>query len=68
VQESEIEAHAVRGQAIYAASQKGTRRLTGAEVEADYNAERVHSEPADIEILSPDGTKVKAMFDLASLR
>jgi hypothetical protein len=68
IQGSEIHADAVRAQPVYAASEKGMRRLTGAEIEADYTAESVGSERTDIEVLSPDGAKVKTTFDLSALR
>jgi hypothetical protein len=67
-QGSEIDADVVRGEAIYATSGKGMRRLRGAEVEADYTAAKVGSGPTHIEVVSPDGAQVKTTFDLSTLR
>jgi hypothetical protein len=68
VQGTEIGADSLRGEAIYATSEKGMRRLTGAEVEADYTVTRVRSESVKIEVLTPDAAKVDTSFDLSTLR
>jgi hypothetical protein len=68
IQGSEVDADSVRGRPVYASSEKGMRRLTGAEVEADYVAARVRSQATNIQVLSRDGIIVTTTFDLSVLR
>ena len=68
LQGGEIRAKLVRGEAIYGASPKGMRHLTGAEVELEYSAAGIDSAPATIEVVTPDDRKVETTFDLKTLR
>lgn len=68
LQGGEVRAKLVRGEAIYGASPKGMRHLTGAEVELEYNAAGIESAPATIEVVTPDDKKIETTFDLKTLR
>jgi hypothetical protein len=46
----------------------GTSALSGAAVYLDYDARRVQSIPAQVQVLTQDGQRVTAEFDLAKLR
>jgi len=69
-QEKEILPQRVIGRPFYRASDiAGGGGLAGAEVELEFAADDViPSEPARVEILTPDGQRVSATFDLDKLR
>jgi hypothetical protein len=56
------------GHRIFASSQKGMRRVIGAEIYAEYSTRRISSETAKIEVVGPDKTAVETTFDLSKLR
>ncbi len=67
VQEGEqIAPESVSGEPIYLPGRAST--LVGAEVELEFSAEQVASEPARVEIVTPDGQHIVARFDLTRLR
>lgn len=63
-----IPTQATSGRPIFASSQKGTRRIIGAEIYAEYSTQRISSDIAKIEIVGPDGPAVATTFDLSKLR
>jgi hypothetical protein len=63
-----IPAEATSGNPIFASSQKGMRRIIGAEIYAEYSTQRISSETAKIGVVGPDGSAVEATFDLSKLR
>lgn len=68
-QKEEISSVNVRGQPFYTNSEFGTGGLAGAEVELEFAADALSStEPARVEILTPDGQRITARFDLEKLR
>ena len=68
-QHAEIAPTNVRGQPIYSiGSELGGSMLLGAEVELEYDASKIQSAPATVEVDTPDGQHVRAEFNLAKLR
>jgi hypothetical protein len=68
-QREEISPRDVRGRPIYGPPDFGLPGLVGAEVELDFAADDlVPSEPARVEIVTPDGQRISARFDLDKLR
>jgi hypothetical protein len=68
-QEEEIPPLDVRGWPIYGPPDFGLPGLAGAEVQLEFPANDLAStESARVEILTPDGQRVSAVFDLAKLR
>lgn len=63
-----IPADATGGHPIFASSQKGMRRVIGAEIYAEYDARRISSKIARIEVVGPENTAVETTFDLSNLR
>ena len=68
VQEEEIPPALLVGQPLYSCSIDGGCWLTGAVVTVVFDPEKVASGPARIDVLTPDGQRVEAEFDLARLR
>jgi len=69
VQGNEIRARTVRGHAIYKNGDLASGNvLAGANVDLDYDAAKIKSDVATVEVISPEGQKITATFDLASLR
>jgi len=66
MQGKEIHARTVHGSPIYLAGD-GTV-LSGADVDLEYDAAKIKSDAATVEVIAPDGQNVKARFDLATLR
>jgi hypothetical protein len=64
----EIPARNRRGGPMYAYADFGTPWVTGARIELEYDPEKIESDPVDIDVLTPDGQKIEATFDLARLR
>ena len=64
----EIPASKRRGGPIYAYADFGTPYVTGAGMELEYDPEKIESDPVDIDVLTPDGQKIEATFDLGHLR
>lgn len=67
-QGAEVTPLAVRGRPSYSCPREGPCWVTGAVVTLDYNPEQVASRPARIVVLTPDGQRVEAEFDLDRLR
>lgn len=68
-QENEVSPRDVRGRPIYTYPEFGLPGLVGAEVELEFEADDLApSEPARVEILTPDGQRISALFDLEKLR
>ena len=67
IQGKEIHTRTVHGTPIYddGASISG---LIGAKVDLEYDAAKVKSDDATVEVVTPDGQDVKATFDLGTLR
>jgi hypothetical protein len=65
IQGKEIYARTVNGNPLYS---YGDEVLTGAEVDLEYDAAKIKSDDATIEVVAPDGDDVMANFDLATLR
>jgi hypothetical protein len=69
VQKGEIPSKSLRGNPIYSFGSEGSASvLTGALIELTYDAEKIKSEDAKVEVLAPDGQEVEATFDLAAFR
>lgn len=68
-QDEEIVPRNVRGQPIYTYAEFGVSGLVGAEVKLEFEAnDLTPSEPARVEIVTPDGQRIRARFDLEKLR
>jgi hypothetical protein len=68
-QSAEIPHASVRGQPIYSlASSEGGSVLLGAELVLEYDAEKISSDIATVEVDTPDGQRVRTTFDLTRLR
>jgi hypothetical protein len=61
----EITAKASRGSPLYSLD---LGVLTGAEVDLEYDAAKIQSAPATVEVDTPDGQHVQTTFDLTKLR
>ena len=69
VQKQEIPSKSLRGNPIYSPGGDGSLGvLSGALIELTYDAEKIKSEDAKVEVLAPDGQKIETTFDLAALR
>ena len=69
LQDEEIPSQSVHGSPIYSlADESGSSQLIGAWMVLDYNAEKVKSALATVEVIPPEGEKVEATFDLDELR
>ncbi|MBI4467167.1 MAG: hypothetical protein HY656_07065 [Acidobacteria bacterium] len=68
VQAGEISPVSLRGEPFYSCAVGGPCWLAGATVTLVYDPERVASRPTRFIILTPDGQRVEAEFDLAKLR
>jgi hypothetical protein len=69
VQKEEIPSKSLRGTPIYSfGGDGGASVLTGATIELTYDAEKIQSEDAKVEVLAPGGEEVEVTFDLAALR
>jgi hypothetical protein len=69
IQKEEIPSKSLRGNPIYSSGGEGASSvLIGAMVELTYDAEKIKSDDAKVEVCGPDGQKVEAVFDLAALR
>jgi hypothetical protein len=66
VQDKEIHARTIHGTPIYLEGDGSI--LKGAEVDLEYDAAKIKSDDATVEVLTPDGQDVKASFDLGALR
>jgi len=65
----EIPARNIRGGPVFAYEDSGRPYyVTGARIELEYDPEKIESDPVDIDVLTPNGQKVEATFDLARLR
>jgi len=58
---------ATRGKPIYTGDDGGSH-LAGAQVDLEYDPEKIADAPAEIEVVTPDGQTVTVTFDLATLR
>ncbi len=68
-QEKEVSPRDVRGRPIYGPPEFGLPGLVGAEVELEFGGDDLApSESARVEILTPDGQRITAVFDLEKLR
>jgi hypothetical protein len=64
-----IATRSINNQPVYSAATKDTPSvLDGAVVWLEYDAKDVASEPATVEVLTPESKTISAMFDLKSLR
>jgi hypothetical protein len=69
IQKDEIPSQSVHGSPIYSlADESGSSQLIGAWMVHDYNAEKVKSALATVEVIPPEGEKVEVTFDLDELR
>jgi len=69
LQDEEIPSQSVHGSPIYSlADESGSSQLIGAWIVLDYNAEKVKSALATVEVIPPEGEKVEVTFDLDELR
>lgn len=67
-QRGQLEPRRVAGQPLYNCGDFGPCWLTGAEVELEFDSGAVASSRARVLVLSPDGQRVEAEFDLGRLR
>lgn len=67
-QAGEVEPRTVRGDPFYSCSYWGGCSLAGADVYLAYDPEKVASRPARVVVMTPDGQRLEAEFDLAKLR
>jgi hypothetical protein len=66
IQGKEIHARTVNGYPIYLRGDGAV--LSGAKVDLEYDAAKIKSDDATVEVLMPDAQEVKASFDLGALR
>jgi len=66
IQGREIHARTFNGFPLYSYGDASV--LTGAEVDLEYDAAKIKSDDATVEVIAPDGQDVKADFDLGTLR
>ena len=62
--EQQLQPQEVTGRQLY--SFRGS--LVGTDVELEFDASQVNSAPATVEVLTPDGQRVKVALDLEKLR
>ena len=65
-QGKEIHARTVHSTPLYTG--RDSHILSGAEVDLEYDAAKIKSDDATVEVITPDGQDVKATFDLGILR
>lgn len=59
----------IAGEPVYSsASDGGSSMLAGALVTVEYSGKRITSDPATVEIQTPDGQRVQSEFDLSQLK
>lgn len=63
-----IPANTTGGHAIFDSAQENAGAMIGAEVYADYAAQRISSEAAKVQVIGPKNTTTEATFDLSKLR
>lgn len=69
IQDKEIHTRTINGSPIYSAGDVTSGSvLTGAKVDLEFDAAKIKSAPATVEVVTPDGQNVKATFDLGTLR
>jgi hypothetical protein len=66
LQGKEIHPRTVHGTPLYTGDD--SHILSGAEVDLEYDAAKIKSDDATVEVITPDGQDVKADFDLTTLR
>ncbi len=66
IQGKEIHARSVHGTPLYTGGDSAI--LSGAEVDLEYDAAKIKSDHAIVDVITPDGQDVKADFDLGTLR
>lgn len=66
IQGVEIQAKRVTEHPIYSNGEHS--RWQGAEVELDYSAATIRSEPVEVKVVGPEVSETRASFDLAKLR
>jgi hypothetical protein len=66
LQNKEIHARTVHGTPLYTGGD--SRILSGAVVDLEYDASKIKSDDATVEVITPDGQDVKAPFNLGTLR
>ena len=67
IQGKEIPARTIHGTPLYS-DDATISGLIGARVDLEYDAAKIKSDDATVEVITPDGQDVKADFDLATLR
>lgn len=67
-EEKEVRPRKVAGRPLYGGNGFGVPGLAGAEVDLEFDAADVASTPARVVVLTPDGQRVEAEFDLERLR
>jgi hypothetical protein len=69
IQKDEIPSQSVRGSPIYTSiDEAGSSRLVGAQMELEYDAEKIASGRVTVAVIPPEGEKVEVTFDLDELR
>lgn len=68
VQAGEVTPLAVRNEPFYSCPDLGTCWLAGTVVTLTYDTDQVASRPTRIQVVTPDGQRVEAEFDLSQLR
>jgi hypothetical protein len=66
IQEKEITPKRISGRPLFSA--RGSSGLMGADVELEFDVAQVTSAPVRVEVLTPDGHRADAEFDLGELR
>jgi hypothetical protein len=66
LQGKEIHARSVHGTPLYTGGDSSV--LSGAVVDLEFDAAKIKSDDATVEVMTPDGQDVKAVFDLGTLR
>ncbi len=67
IQDKEIHAQTIHGSPIYSSSNSASV-LRGAAIDLEYDAAKIKSDDATVDVVKPDGQEVKATFDLGTLR
>lgn len=70
IQGKEIHARTIHGNPVYVAggTDSSGAALAGANVDLEYDAAKIKSDDATVEVITPDGQDVKADFNIAALR
>jgi len=66
VEGQEIHARSAHGWQLHSRADTGINRLGGSEVELEYDAARIASEPSQVEFVTPDGQDIQTTVELAS--